>query len=315
VSKFLKEELSSPVALSSPALVARGYFSDRRWLYPTRPTPGNGYLSDLRYRRVCVKLNPISVMDAFGDKRAFAREFEAKGLGDCTPLILATVVNGLVTTLVTAEGPVALKLSHGAGGKGFALFADVETALAACPATGSYIVQEKVVNHPYARALFPGSLNTLRVFALRDRAGGDPRVVVAVHRIGSARTAPLDSFSAGGLLARVDLETATLSYAVGPVTRRARDTWDCHPDTGSPIAGCVVPQFQEAMALVIRAMNCFPEALHIGWDIAISERGPLVIEGNARRPACRSVQAHGPFANQAVCRDFYASRGLLPRRR
>jgi hypothetical protein len=313
VRRFLRDERKSPVAFSAPGLVARGYLSERQWLYPTRPSRQNGYLSDLQYRRVRAKLNPPQVIEAFADKRTFALACEANGLADHIPRDLATVVDGRITALVTAEGPVALKLSDGARGEGFALFADAKTALAACPATGSYIVQEKVVNHAYAREIFPGSLNTLRILALRDRAGGKPRIAVAVHRIGSARTAPVDSFSAGGLLARVDLETATLSYAVGPVTRRARDTWESHPDTGALIAGRVVPHFPKALALVLHAMTGFPDALHIAWDVAISERGPLIIEGNARIPACGSVQAHGPFADQPVCREFYQSRGLLPR--
>ena len=68
----------------------------------------------------------------------------------------------------------------------------------------------------------------------------------------------------------------------------------------------------EAVDLVLRAMRAFPDAIHIGWDVAVSDRGPLIIEGNARMPAIRVVQAHGPFALDPACREFYQRWGLLP---
>jgi hypothetical protein len=175
-------------------------------------------------------------------------------------------------------------------------------------------VQEKVVNHTGIAEVFPGSLNTLRIFTLRDAPGEPPRVPVAVQRIGRFSTAPLDSFSAGGLLARVDLVSGELSEAVGPVTGRSRDTHTVHPDTGVEIRGRVVPMLREALDLTVRAMEVFPEALYIGWDVAVSERGPVLIEGNATWPASRSVQAHGPFAGDPSCRAFFQRYGFLPRR-
>ena len=313
--QFLTDEWRSPVRLSQPRLVARGYLSDRRWFYPTPPSRAAGYLSDYGYRRVVSTMNPPAIQRLFADKTAFDRAMADNGLGDRTPQLLATVVDGVVTRHRAWSGPVARKPNGGAGGRGFGLFATLDEALSSCPPRGGFLVQERVVAHPYGAEIFPGSLNTLRVFALRDAPGQPARVPVAVQRIGRLATAPLDSFSAGGLLARVELQTGELSAAVGPVVRRSRDSWDAHPDTGARIAGRVVPRLDEALDLVRRAMDAFPEALHIGWDIAVSERGPLVIEGNASWTAIRSVQAHGPFADGPVCRAFYQRWGLLPRAR
>ena len=38
--------------------------------------------------------------------------------------------------------------------------------------------------------------------------------------------------------------------------------------------------FNEAVELVKKAAKVVPEIGYIGWDVAISENGPIIIEGN-----------------------------------
>ena len=44
--------------------------------------------------------------------------------------------------------------------------------------------------------------------------------------------------------------------------------------------GREIPLWKEAMAMVKRAAEMIPSVKYIGWDVAISENGPLFIEGN-----------------------------------
>lgn len=315
VLEFAQEEWASPVRLSAPDLLVRGYLSDRRWLYPPPVSRADGYLNDIQYRHRTAKMNPLPVQRAFNDKAAFAADLAAHGLGDHLPRELATVSDGVVARLPGSErhrGPVVLKPVAGSGGEGVAVHDDLATALAACPGSGRFLVQERVTGHPYAVALFPEALNTLRIFTIRDTPGATPRVTVIVQRMGRASTAPLDSFSLGGIVSRVDPDTGELSYAVGHVEGRARRTYDRHPDSGARITGAVVAGIDEATDLALRAMAVYPAALHVGWDVAVSDRGPLVIEGNGRRPGARLVQVHGPFALDPSCSEFYRRWGLLP---
>jgi len=309
---LLRAEWDSPVRFAAPSLLLRGYLSDRLWQYPTRPSRAGGYLSDVQYRRVVGKINPLRVQRAFNDKESFAAAMAAHGLADRLPRQLAVVTDGTPSELVAWDGPVVRKPVDGHGGVGVAAFDSLAEAIGSCPPAGTFLVQERVVGHRYATEIFPGSLNTLRVFAVRDAPGAPARVVVVVQRIGRAETVPLDSFSAGGLVAPVDLATGLLGPAVARVERRAREVFDHHPDTGGAIAGRQVPMLGDVVQLVERAMEVFPEALHVGWDVGVSERGPLIIEGNARMPSIRSVQAHGPFAVDPSCREFYQRWGLLP---
>ena len=315
VLRLLREERRSPVRLAAPDLLLHGYLSERRWLYPTRPSRSAGYVADTTYWRLAPTINPRAVRDLFQDKAVFDGEVRARGLGAAVPQLLATVVDGRVTVHQEWTGPVALKLADGAAGKGFALHPSLAEALARTPATGSHLVQEQVVAHPYGVELFPGSLNTLRVLALREVAGAPVRIAAVVHKVGRTSSAPLDAVSRGGLVAAVDPVTGRLGPGVGQVLHRRRDTWDVHPDSGARITGRVVPALGEVLGLVTAAMEAFPEALHVGWDVAVSTRGPLIIEGNARMPSVRLLQTHGPFAAHPSVRPAYERRGLLPHAR
>jgi glutathione synthase/RimK-type ligase-like ATP-grasp enzyme len=156
----------------------------------------------------------------------------------------------------------------------------------------------------YAQAIFPGALNTIRFLMLRDDAGA-PIAAAAIHRFGTARSAPVDNFSAGGLVAKVDLETGHLSEAISiaPGNRVVRHT--AHPDTQSPIAGVIVPHWQGVIDLVQALGRAFPYLAYVGWDIAVTDDGPVVIEGNAH-PSLRFFQLYDRLLGDPRLRPILA---------
>jgi hypothetical protein len=56
---------------------------------------------------------------------------------------------------------------------------------------------------------------------------------------------------------------------------------DAHPDTGAAITGRVLPLWDEVLALAAQAHRAFADRTVIGWDIAITADGPVLIEGNS----------------------------------
>ena len=61
--------------------------------------------------------------------------------------------------------------------------------------------------------------------------------------------------------------------------------------------GYRVGMITEVVALAKRCAALFPQTMLVGWDIAISENGPLVIEGNSS-PGLTNVQrTHGGVAH------------------
>jgi hypothetical protein len=54
-----------------------------------------------------------------------------------------------------------------------------------------------------------------------------------------------------------------------------------HPGTGEKIAGFHLPHWSGARALVERAALRFTPLRAIGWDVALTQDGPVLVEGNS----------------------------------
>jgi hypothetical protein len=153
------------------------------------------------------------------------------------------------------------------------------------------LVQRRLSAHTEVADLTAGALPTVRVSTCLDERS-EPEVVGAVFRmaIGSNRT--VDNLHAGGIAAGVDIEKGTLS-AASNLGMDARLGWlDKHPDTGAEIVGCKLPQWQEIKALAIQAHRAFDDRVIVGWDIGVTDQGPLVVEGNSS-PDLDIVQRFG----------------------
>lgn len=309
---LVKDEWGSSVRLSAPGLVARGFNSSRAYLYPDRPDRRSGYVSDLTYIRRVGALNPPEVKQDLKDKVHFAGVLERNGLGHAVPQTYGTLVDGTFRSATdVVDGPVVVKPAGGSRGRSVFVAADLASALSQAPADGSYVLQEPLVQDHFRRTLYPGSLNTLRIQVIREQAGAVPHVATVVQRIGRDSTAPVDNFSRGALAARVGRTDAVLSYAVTRVTAKQRVTFDRHPDTGAQITGTVATGIEAARKLALAAMEVWPTALNVGWDVAVCERGPVLVEGNGSWPNFGFLQAHGPITDDPVVRAWCERYKLL----
>lgn len=139
---------------------------------------------------------------------------------------------------------------------------------------GDVIIEERVVQHPRMMALCPSSVNTIRIATLLgDKKQG---IVYAFLRIGNGNV--MDNVDQGGMAARVDLESGRL-LTVG--ADKQGNTYAEHPMTRTPIVGFEVPFFEEAKAMCLAAAQKVPQMRFVAWDVAITEKGPVFIEGNS----------------------------------
>lgn len=55
-----------------------------------------------------------------------------------------------------------------------------------------------------------------------------------------------------------------------------------HPDSDLALQGHQLPHWPDAIALVTRAhRTAFPRFVSLGWDVALTPDGPVLIEANA----------------------------------
>ncbi len=138
-----------------------------------------------------------------------------------------------------------------------------------------YLAEETIVQHPEMNKLCARSVNTIRVCTVLSD-NGNPHVVYVLIRIGSGKN-DVDNVSSGGMY--------TLLSENGEITHPAFcdktvTYYTEHPANGFPLIGFKVPYFEEAIALCKQAALVEPRMRYIGWDIAITERGPVIVEGN-----------------------------------
>ena len=141
----------------------------------------------------------------------------------------------------------------------------------------AFIHQKLVKQHPHIDAIYAGSVNTLRLDSYIDNTG-KTHILSALMRFGSGGGF-VDNGSAGGLQVGIEMQEGRLKARANAQMKRGLPFLYEHPDTHFKFEGFKIPYFKESCDLIKRAVNLIPDRL-TGWDVAITEKGPLLIEGN-----------------------------------
>lgn len=223
---------------------------------------------------------------ALADKARFEVRCVAAGLPH--PQTVALVVDGRLEFRAPPDGRRLLaKPADGEGGDGVTpMPAAVDPAQLAVdlPAAlrrrrGVTVIQARLEPHPALTDLALDALPTVRIATILDEQGR-PEVVSATFRFPSVAGVVVDNMKAGGLIAAVDLATG----ALGPACKGyGGDDHHVHPVTQGPVVGRRLPDWSQALALCRRAhAEAFPDYALIGWDVALTPNGPVLIEGNGK---------------------------------
>lgn len=136
------------------------------------------------------------------------------------------------------------------------------------------VIEELIVQHPQAAAIYPCSLNCLRIVTMVH--GGEPHILYAVFKMGNNGKF-VDNLENGGLACSFDLDTGTVT---GQGHTSALVNYDAHPYTGVKFIGYKLPFCEEIKELVKKAAMVVPEIKYVGWDVCFTENGPAIVEGN-----------------------------------
>src|SRR5437868_6316676 len=145
--------------------------------------------------------------------------------------------------------------------------------------TTPLLIQTRLRNHPGLAPLNNDALSTVRVLTCLNEAG-EPELVGAALRMAIGGNHVVDNLHAGGIAAAVDLDSGRL----GPASNLGADSslgWiRRHPNSEAPVTGVVLPMWDEVRMLAVRAHKAFDDRVLVGWDIAITPDGPMVVEAN-----------------------------------
>ncbi|MCR5861710.1 hypothetical protein LRS05_05980 [Flavobacterium sp. J372] len=137
------------------------------------------------------------------------------------------------------------------------------------------LLEEYVLQHPDIMALSPSGLNTVRIFTQIENG--------QLHYLGARLrvtiNSEVDNMAAGNPAATINIETGEVD-GPGVFSDITRKPVTVHPVTGVPITGFKVPFWQEIKQMMEKAVFVAPENRSVGWDVAITDKGPELIEGN-----------------------------------
>lgn len=157
-------------------------------------------------------------------------------------------------------------------------------------------LEDLVIQHPDLNKLCSTSVNTIRIMTFNDH--GTPHILWAGLRIGNGVNS-VDNFHAGGMCSCIDLKTGKL---INSAVDKDLNEYDHHPKTKTKIVGFQIPYFNEVKEMVLKASLESDKILVVGWDVAVTPDGPVIIEGN-RRPGFDVVQVASRRGRMDIIRD------------
>jgi hypothetical protein len=143
-----------------------------------------------------------------------------------------------------------------------------------------------MTDHESIRALSGAeTLCTLRIPTCRFPDGRVTVLPFALFKMPTTPEALVNTGAKGAVIYPVQLETGRLAPGV---IRGRNEFFDVQPTSGRKATGFEIPLWSEALELCRAAhSDAFPTFPTVGWDVAITREGPVLVEMNIQwlRPA------------------------------
>jgi len=322
-------ELSRVAARTRGLPVA--YFT--RFLYRRGATNYLDYLGNHEIVRIRSRIYHREAKRILSDKLRFYRHFEAAGLRvpmvyghtDRNRLLLHSgetvdltggdaVAAALAPVLADAPGrELFVKPVTGLGGEGCFTVSEEDltqaerrVSLHEILVSKPHLIQERLRQHPLLDEIYAGSINTVRLDTFVEE-DGTVHLISALIRFGAAGSV-VDNGSSGGFFVPVDLEKGTLGRYGRSYLEHGGAIFTRHPDSNKRFEGFVLPYFDSAKEIVRVAARVTENRL-VGWDVAITPDGVVLVEGNHDYHIPMAEIAYGGYRSHPVFKKILQKYG------
>lgn len=161
--------------------------------------------------------------------------------------------------------------------------------------SSDYLIQERIYQHPAMAAFCSSCINSIRLQTVMDLDGN-------VHPFGAGIRmgrwgSSVDNWAKGGVFVGVDMEKGCL-MDTGFLKPQYGTSVKEHPDSKIRFSGYRIPYYKEAVEMASKLHKYLYRCHSVGWDIAITENGPVFIEGNGWWEISLVQAVHGGLKNQ-----------------
>lgn len=136
-----------------------------------------------------------------------------------------------------------------------------------------YIIQDRIEQNDIINCINSSCINTIRIITIIGGKSGLPYVFAHYMRVGC--NAINDNRATGGVGVGITDDGFLYKYGVGHHKVEYK-----HSVTNYVYEGTKIPYWKEVKELAIRAHKAISDIPTIGWDVAITPNGPVLIEGN-----------------------------------
>lgn len=233
--------------------------------------------TDRRY--ICILMNKYIFSKVFSD--FYGRR--------C--LMTRDVTPALLRELSGEKGKVVLKPNCKGQGKGVRVLPtateeEFSSALEQIGKVENGVVEEYIIQHPDIARLNPGAVSIVRFYSVVS-----PESSYLFAPVFTAATnKDISNGCQDALTAMVDIRTGEV--ITDAVDQNNMTDYAVHPVTGVPFKGLKLPFWQETIHMMRKAVPLAAKISNIGWDVAITENGPLIIEANTI-PGFNTAQYRG----------------------
>ena len=206
-----------------------------------------------------------------GDIQDVLRILKSKGVNEC-----------VIKTTESSHGDnvwVMKSIAYGEDDATMVRFDGVEQKLSSILGNEPLIFESVIKQTKQFSDFNASSVNTVR-FMTTLWPDGSARVIATFIKIGRAGRCVDNAGGGGNVDVCVDTDTGEIKYAIQFDGWRNNIDIEKHPDSGNQLNGVVIENWEAIKAEVIRFQQAFPYCKAAGWDIAITDDGPVVIEVN-----------------------------------
>lgn len=141
---------------------------------------------------------------------------------------------------------------------------------------GFDMVEEFIVQHDYLATLSNSGLNTVRIITQLN-AKDEVEYIGPTLRI--TVNSEVDNMAMGNIASPIDIKTGKV-FSAGVYQDITKESEIEHPITHTPIVGFQIPFWDDVLKLTSEAALHNKNNRSIGWDVAITNQGPSLLEGN-----------------------------------
>ena len=135
------------------------------------------------------------------------------------------------------------------------------------------ILEEWIEQHPVMASVYAEAVNCLRIITVLK----NDKVYYLAGGITWGNGKKIANASASGIVSPVDFSTGILTK---PAADFHGNVYEKHPISGVRLVGLKIPFWQETVDMLEKAARHVPQIGYVGWDLAITTKGPVLIEGN-----------------------------------